>query len=94
MRIALSPELSQGAADNAFEVYFVDEEGHTLCDRQTVQVINGQVVPDSLSFSLVTREDSGSRFDLVAHEEGRPPEELAMREPFESRIAFATDLFA
>lgn len=94
VRIALSPELSQGAADNAFEVYFVDEEGHTLCDRQTVQVTNGQVVPDSLSFSLVTREDSGSRFDLVAHEEGRPPEELAMREPFESRIAFATDLFA
>ena len=94
VQVALAPELSQGASDNAFEVYFVDEGGHTLCDRQTVQVTNGQVVPDSLGFSLVTREDSGVRFDLVAHEEGRPPEELAMREPFESRIAFATDLFA
>lgn len=94
VQVTLAPELSQGAEDNAFEVYFVDESGHALCDRQTVQVTNGQVVPDSLSFSLVTSEGSGSRFDLVAHEEGRPPEELAMRELFESRIAFATDLFA
>jgi hypothetical protein len=81
---------SMGARDNSFEVHFIDEKGRVLCDRQTVQVIEGQVVPDKVRFSLTTREDSGSTYDLIVHEDGREPHELAARVPYRAEVAFAS----
>jgi hypothetical protein len=81
---------SMGARDNSFEVHFIDEKGRALCDRQTVQVIEGQVVPDKVRFSLTTREDSGSTYDLIVHEDGREPHELAARVPYRAEVAFAS----
>lgn len=64
-----------------------------LCERQTVQVMGGQVVPDRLRFALTTRPDSGSSYDLIVHEDGRGPAELAARVPYKAQVAFANDLF-
>lgn len=82
-----------GERDNSFEVFFIDEKGRALCERQTVQVMGGQVVPDRLRFALTTRPDSGSAYDLIVHEDGRGPAELAARVPYKAQVAFANDLF-
>lgn len=92
-QVGFEPDIDSGARDNAFEVFFIDEKGRALCDRQTVQVLDGQVVPDRVRFDLTSRDDSGSTFELIVHEDGRAPEELAARIPFTARIAFANDLF-
>ena len=82
-----------GDSDNSFEVHFIDDKGHVLCDRQTVEVIGGRVVPDKVRFSLVTRDDSGDTYDMIIHENGREPAELAARIPYRAEVSFATDDF-
>ena len=61
--------------------------------RQTVEVIGGRVVPDKVRFSLVTRDDSGDTYDMIIHENGREPAELAARIPYRAEVSFATDDF-
>lgn len=92
-QVGFEPDADLGTRDNAFEVFFIDEKGRALCDRQTVQVLDGQVVPDRVRFDLTSRADSGETYELIIHEVGRAPEELAARIPFKVRIAFANDLF-
>ncbi len=92
-QVGFEPDVESGARDNVFEVFFIDEKGRALCDRQTVQVLDGQAVPDRVRFDLTTKEDSGATYELIVHEAGRAPEELAARVPFKVRIAFANDLF-
>lgn len=82
-----------GMRDNSFEAFFIDEKGRVLCDRQNIQVLDGQVVPDRVRFDLTSRDDSGSTYELIVHEDGRSLEELAARIPFKVQIAFANDLF-
>lgn len=82
-----------GNKDNTFEVHFIDEKGRAICDRQAIEVLDGQVVPDQLRFSLSTKEDSGSTYELIVHEEGRDPSELVARVPFSAQVAFATEYF-
>lgn len=82
-----------GARDNAFEVHFIDAKGRALCDRQTVEVIDGRVVPDRVRLSLASREDSGDAFDLIVHEQERDEAELVDRVPYRVQIAFAADDF-
>ena len=64
-----------------------------LCDRQTVEVIGGRIVPDRVRFSLATRDDSGTTYDMIIHEDGRGPAELAARIPYKAEVSFATDDF-
>lgn len=79
-----------GSADNSFEVHFIDGKGRVLCDRQTVQVIDGHVVPDRVRFCLSTREDSGEVYDLIIHEDGRDKAELAARIPYKANVSFTS----
>ena len=82
-----------GTRDNSFEVHFIDEKGRVLCDRQTVEVMGGRTVPDKVRFSLATRDDSGAAYDMIIHEDGREPAELAARIPYMANVSFATDDF-
>ena len=82
-----------GTRDNSFEVYFIDNKGRALCERQIVAVIDGHIVPDRVRFSLTTRDDSGSTYDMIIHEDGREPAELAARIPYKAEVSFATDVF-
>lgn len=91
LRFELDP--ASGSRDNAFEVHFIDAKGRALCDRQTVEVIDGRVVPDRVRLSLASREDSGDAFDLIVHEQERDESELVDRVPFRVQIAFSADDF-
>lgn len=84
---------STGTRDNSFEVHFIDEKGRVLCDRQTIEVIGGRTVPEKVRFSLATRDDSGSTYDMIIHEDERGPAELAARIPYKAEVSFATDDF-
>lgn len=84
---------SNGSRDNSFEVHFIDSKGRALCDRQSVEVIGGHAVPDKVRFSLTTRDDSGDTYDMIVHENGREPAELAARIPFRAEVSFASDDF-
>ncbi len=91
--IRLDIDDASGTRDNAFEAFFIDENGCALCERQSVEVMEGCVVPDRLRFCLSTREDSGDVYDLIIHEVGRDESELAVRDSFTSKIAFDADDF-
>lgn len=90
-RFALSPDA--GGRDNAFDVHFIDAQGRSLCERQTVEVIDGRVVPERVCFCLTTRPDSGDAYDLIVHEHDKPACELAARIPFKAGVAFSNEDF-
>lgn len=92
-QLSFEADASTGTKDAAFEMYFIDEKGRALCDRQVVEIQEGAAVPARLRFDLCTYDDSGNHYDLVVHEEGRAPEELAARIPFKAEIAFNNSLF-
>lgn len=91
--ISFFADTSEGARDAEFTVSFIDEKGRVLCDRQSVSVVNGKVVPERVRFNLSTKEGSGRSYDLVIHEEGRAANELVARIPYKADISFTTDYF-
>ena len=92
LSFVVDPE--SGLGDNVFDVHFIDEKGRALCERSVVEVLNGRVVPEKLRLSLATQDDSGSRYDLIIHEQDRPDSELADRIGFKAAIAFGSHDFA
>lgn len=82
-----------GTRDNAFEVHFIDAQGRSLCERQTVEVIAGRVVPERVRFNLTTMQDSGDAYDLIIHEQGKPESELVARIPFKAELSFFSEDF-
>lgn len=91
IRFGLDPDA--GRRDNSFDVHFIDEKGRALCERQTVEVVDGQVVPERVRFCLTTYADGGSSYDLIVHEDGKDPAELVARTPYKADIAFNTEDF-
>ena len=55
--------------------------------------MGGRTVPDKVRFSLSTRDDSGNTYDMIIHEDGREPAELAARIPYTADVSFASDDF-
>lgn len=93
LNVEFAVDESSGSRDNSFEVHFIDGKGRVLCDRQTVEVMGGRTVPDKVRFSLSTRDDSGDTYDMIIHEDGREPAELAARIPYAANVSFASDDF-
>lgn len=91
--VGFDVDLKGGRRDNAFDVHFIDERGRALCERQIVEVVDGKVVPERLRFCLTTREDSGSAFDLIVHQQDKEESELAARVPYKADISFNTEDF-
>lgn len=93
VNVSFEVDPDAGVGNNAFEVHFIDGRGRALCERQTVEVVDGRVVPTRVQFSLTTHEDSGDVLDLIIHEQDRQSAELAGRISFRSQIAFANQDF-
>ena len=91
IRFGLDPKA--GWRDNSFEAHFIDQKGRVLCERQTVEVVDGHVVPERVRFSLTTYGDGGNSYDLIVHENGKDPAELVARTPYKADIAFNTEDF-
>jgi hypothetical protein len=82
-----------GGRDNAFEAHFIDGSGKALCEKMSIEVRNGHVVPERLMFRLVTSENSGDAYELIIHEQGREQTELVSRTAFRAEVAFVSEDF-
>ena len=89
--VRFAPGAAGGSRDNAFDVHFIDAQGRSLCERQTVEVIAGRVVPERARFNLATMQDGGDTYDLIIHEQGKPESELVARIPFKAELAFFSE---
>ena len=74
--------------DNTYELFFIDAVGHVLNDRQIIEVSNGKLSTDRIQFSLNTRDDSGTEFELMIRESGQDDYDVIARIPFRAKLAF------
>lgn len=74
--------------DGTFELFFIDALGRVLNDRQMLEIRNGKLSTDRIQFSLNTRDDSGSEYELMIHESGQEDYEVVARYPFRAKLAF------
>ena len=74
--------------DGTFELFFIDALGRVLNDRQMLEIRNGKLSTDRIQFSLNTRDDSGSEYELMIHESGQGDYEVVARYPFRAKLAF------
>ena len=74
--------------DGSFELFFIDALGHVLNDRQMIEISNGKLSTDRIQFSLNTRDDSGSEYELMIRESGQDDYEVVARYPFRAKLAF------
>ena len=75
--------------DGTFELFFIDALGRVLNDRQMIEISNGKLSADRIQFSLNTRDDSGSEYELMIRESGQDDYEVVARYPFRAKLAFA-----
>ena len=75
--------------DGSYELFFIDALGHVLNDRQMIEISNGKLSAERIQFSLNTRDDSGSEYELMIRESGQDDYEVAARYPFRAKLAFA-----
>lgn len=74
--------------DGVFELFFIDALGHVLNDRQMIEISNGKLSTDRIQFSLNTRDDSGSEYELMIRESGQDDYEVVARYLFRAKMAF------
>ena len=74
--------------DGSFELFFIDALGRVLNDRQMIEISGGKLSADRIRFSLNTRDDSGSEYELMIRESGQDDYEVAARYPFRAKLAF------
>lgn len=74
--------------DSSYELFFIDEIGHVLNDRQIIEFNNGKLSTERVQFSLNTRDDSGNVFELMIRESGQDDYDVAARFPFKVKLAF------
>ena len=87
MQFALSD--AGAARDRSYELFFIDEIGHVLNDRQLIEIKNGKLSTERVQFCLNTRDDSGGQYELMIRESGQDDYEIAARIPFKAKLAFA-----
>lgn len=76
--------------DNTYELFFIDAIGHVLNERQILEINNGKLSADRLTFSLNTRDDSGDQYELMIRESGQDDYEVIARIPFKVNLAFTS----
>ena len=88
--------LSEGAGvrDGAYELFFIDEKGRVLNDRQLLEVRGGKLSAEKVQFCLNSRDDSGEQYELMIQESGQEDYAVTARFPFRAKLAFGgTDQF-
>ena len=91
LRFVVSKE--SGRRDNAFEAFFIDGKGKALCEKMSVEVRDGHVVPETLRFRLITSDNGGGIYELIIHEQGKGQTELVSRTAFRAEVAFGSEDF-
>ena len=81
----LSNEVTR---DITYELFFIDEKGHVLNERQIIEVNDGKLSNSRIQFSLNTRDDSGKEYELMIKEAGQDDYTVTARIPFAAKIAF------
>ena len=79
--------------DATYELFFVDEKGHVLNERQILEINDGELSNNRIQFSLNTRDDSGKEYELMIRESGQDNYDIVARIPFAAKLAF-TGTFA
>ena len=74
--------------DCSFELFFIDALGRVLNDRQMIEISSGKLSTDRIQFSLNTRDDSGSEYELMIRESGQDDYDVVARYPFRAKLAF------
>lgn len=77
-----------GVKDGMYELFFIDEIGHVLNERQIIEIKEGQLSTDKLMFNLNTRDDSGTKYELIIRESTQEEYEVIARIPFKANITF------
>ena len=90
MDFILNPRSS--AFDKTYALFFIDEKGRLLGDRRMIEIKDGMISQQRIQFCLNTREDSGSRFELMIHESGQSDYEVAARIPFSAKLDIGVSL--
>ena len=75
--------------DTTYELFFIDEKGRVLNERQILEIKNGKLSTERVQFCLNTREDSGTTYELMVRESGQEDYEVDARIPFKANLAFA-----
>ncbi len=75
--------------DATYELFFIDEKGRVLNERQILEIKNGKLSTERVQFCLNTREDSGTTYELMVRESGQEDYEVDARIPFKANLAFA-----
>lgn len=77
------------AQDRSYELFFLDEKGRVLNERQLIEVHDGKLSTERVQFSLNTWDDSGGQYELIIRESGQDDYEIVARFPFRVKLAFA-----
>jgi len=77
------------ARDRSYELFFLDEKGRVLNERQLIEVHDGKLSTERVQFSLNTRDDSGGQYELIIRESGQDDYEIVARFPFRVKLVFA-----
>ena len=74
--------------DCTYELFFIDEKGHVLNERQIIEVNSGALSNERIRFSLNTRDDSGDTYELMIREPMQDDYEVAARIPYPAKLTF------
>lgn len=80
------------AADKTYALFFIDEKGRLLGDRRMIEIKDGMISQHRVQFCLNTREDSGTKFELMIHESGQSDYEVSARIPFSAKLDIGISL--
>ena len=84
----------ESGRSGTYELFFIDEVGRVLNERQLLEVKDGKLSDDKVWFSLNTRDDSGETYELMIRETGQPDYEVLAKVPYKAKLSFSgTSLF-
>ena len=82
-RNVFSMELDGSAipahSDGAYELFFIDQEGNVLNDRQIVEISNGKLSTNKVWFNINPRGDKEDMYELMIREKNKPDYEIIAR---------------
>lgn len=79
---------ARASKDHSYELFFIDDKGRVLNDRQLVEIKGGKLSVQRVQFCLNSRDDSGDRYELLIRESGQDDHELVARIPFRAKLSF------
>lgn len=79
-------------SDKTYALFFIDEKGRLLGERRIIEIRDGMISQQRVQFCLNTREDSGTRFELMIHDSEKGDYEVETRIPFSAKLDIGISL--